>query len=103
MSINGPPLFPWLIAASVWIKFSISSIPSELRPAALTIPTVIESFNPNGFPKAIDHCPIWTWSEFANSSGLNVSFESIFNTAISTSGEVPTSFVRYSRPFENFT
>ena len=85
------------------MKFSICSIPKELLPAALTIPTVIESFNPIGFPNAIDHWPICTLSESANSSGLNFSFDWIFNTAISTSGDVPTSFVLYSLPSENFT
>ena len=42
-------------------------------------------------------------SEFANFKGVKVLFELIFNTAISTSGEEPTSFAEYSSPSPNFT
>jgi hypothetical protein len=37
---NAPPLFPGLIEASVWMKSSYPSMPSPVRPSALTIPEV---------------------------------------------------------------
>ena len=100
---SGPPLFPWLIEASVWIKFSTCSIPSELLPEAPITPTVIELLSPNGFPKAIAQCPIFILSEFANFNGLNVLLAFTFKIAISTSGDVPTNFAKYSCPSDNFT
>jgi len=38
---SAPPEFPWLIAASVWMKSTNDACgPSMLRPVALTMPSV---------------------------------------------------------------
>jgi hypothetical protein len=51
---SGPPELPWLMAASVWIAWSIESPFGAViaRPVALTIPAVIVRSSPNGFPIA---------------------------------------------------
>jgi len=52
---SGPPEFPGLSAASVWITFSINRPERERsdRPSALTTPDVTVHWNPYGFPIAI--------------------------------------------------
>ena len=54
-STSGPPEFPGLSAASVWMTASISRPDWErmVRPSALTTPDVTVDANPNGFPIAI--------------------------------------------------
>ena len=53
-SISGPPELPWLIAASVWIAWSIGSVfgASICRCTALTTPVVSVRVKPNGLPIA---------------------------------------------------
>ena len=53
-SRSGPPEFPWLIGASVWIAFGMVRPfgDSMSRPTALTMPAVIVRSSPNGLPIA---------------------------------------------------
>ena len=55
--IRAPPELPGLMAASVWIKFSYSLIPTFDLPLALTIPYVTVWIKPNGLPTAITSSP----------------------------------------------
>src|SRR6058998_2236309 len=50
---SGPPEFPGLMDASVWMKFSYVAIPTSARPVALTTPTVTVLSSPKGLPIAI--------------------------------------------------
>ena len=52
---SGPPEFPGLSAASVWMMSSISRPERERsdRPSALTTPAVTVAEKPSGFPIAI--------------------------------------------------
>ena len=54
MSSSGPPELPWLIAASVWITWSIVYWLGEViwRCSALTMPAVTVRARPNGLPIA---------------------------------------------------
>ena len=54
---RGPPEFPGLIDASVWMKLSYVATPTRVRAVAETIPTVTVRSRPNGLPIAIAHCP----------------------------------------------
>ncbi len=55
---SGPPEFPGLIDASVWMKSSPPSRSgSALRPVALTTPRVTVLSRPNGFPTAMANSP----------------------------------------------
>ncbi len=58
-SINGPPLLPGLIAASVCTNPTINLpvLTSIERSTALTTPTVTECESPKGFPIAITFWP----------------------------------------------
>ena len=56
------------------------------------IPEVTVPPNPKGFPIAITQSPTLALSEFANFTGLNISFESILRTAISAYGSAPIIF-----------
>ena len=49
---SGPPEFPWLMAASVWMKSWKSTGPSTVRFLALTIPMVTVWPSPSGLPIA---------------------------------------------------
>jgi hypothetical protein len=60
LSSSGPPEFPGLIGASVWIMFGMLNTrdPGRMtRPMALTIPTVIVPSSPKGLPMAMASCP----------------------------------------------
>ena len=89
--INAPPLFPGLIGASVWIKFSYSTIPTELLLVAETIPCVMVSPTPKGLPIAKTTSPTSTLSESKNLiAGKSSAF--IFITAKSLLASVPIIF-----------
>src|SRR5919112_1899684 len=69
---SGPPEFPGLIDASVWIMSTYAPPPSawpiRFRPVALTTPavtlgSVLPNKNPYGFPIAIAHSPMMMSSE----------------------------------------
>mgnify|MGYP005750546263 CR=1 FL=1 len=85
---RGPPELPWFIEASVWIKSSYLESPILLFLADI-IPEVTVPPSPKGFPIAITQSPILAKSEFPNLTGLNLSSDCIFNTAISDKGSVP--------------
>ena len=96
MLTSGPPELPGLMAASVWMKFSIayglfprSMMPSVPRPIALTIPAVIVKSRPNGLPSASTHSPTRTASSGARSAAGRPS-SSILITATSVDGSAPT-------------
>ena len=94
-SKRGPPEFPGLIAASVWITPSIF-LPfraSMVLPRALMIPVVRVSLRPKGFPRASTFCPTTISLESAKLSTLYwLLGASILRTARSLLGSVPISF-----------
>ena len=55
--ISGPPLFPGLIEASVWMKSSYGP-PPITRPVALTMPVVTVCSRPKGLPMAMTGSPV---------------------------------------------
>ncbi len=85
VSISGPPELPGLIAASVCMmlgienddvapwRFSPFSLDGSSLPKPLTIPTVIDPDNPNGFPIATTVSPILKADELASDNGINLS------------------------------
>ena len=52
---SGPPEFPGLIEASVWMKLSFWVTPTRVRAVAEMMPTVTVRSSPNGLPIAIAH------------------------------------------------
>src|SRR6266576_4543377 len=94
MFSSGPPEFPWLIAASVWIEPEIENLFGAVivRLTALTIPVVMLSGRPNGLPIAATSSPTWRLDELPNVSGWSSeeSPETLI-TAMSVDGSVPTS------------
>ena len=52
VSTRAPPELPGLMAASVWMKFSNTLMPSWLRPSALMMPLVTVCPTPKGLPMA---------------------------------------------------
>ncbi len=100
---SGPPLFPRLIAASVWIRFwkvrpCMANPCSPSRPRALTWPKETEPSNPRGLPMAMANSPTLTLSESPSVRGARGSFAWILITARSVSGSVPTTSASYSLP-----
>ena len=63
----GPPEFPGLIAASVWIRSSYRAMPIP-RPLPLTIPAVTVPESPNGWPTARTQSPVSRASESPQSA-----------------------------------
>ena len=100
---SGPPEFPGLIDASVWMKFSYVATPTRLRAVAEMIPTVTVRSRPNGFPIAIAHCPTRRWSESPSSAAGSGDGASTLSTARSVFGSRPTSFAVNFRPSERRT
>ena len=92
---SGPPLLPWLMAASVWIAPEIGRPLGDVmvRLSALTMPDVTVLVRPNGSPIATTPSPTWTAAEFANCSGCSeLAAASMWITATSVVGSLPTSF-----------
>ncbi len=98
-STNAPPELPGLMAASVWIKFSYPVMSMPPLPRALTIPIVTVWPTLKGLPMA---------STVSPTSSLSLSLivaagrptASIFSTATSVGGSVPTMWASNSFPFE---
>ena len=67
------------------------------------IPAVTVPPKPKGLPIAITQSPILALSEFPNFTGLNLSSESICNTAISDNGSEPIILALYSLSSLNLT
>ena len=99
---KGPPEFPVLIDASVWMKSSYLDNPI-FRFLAEIIPEVTVPPNPKGFPIAITQSPILALSEFPNLTGWNLSSDLIFKTATSDSGSAPIISALYSLSLLNLT
>ena len=101
MFTSGPPLFPGLIAASVCRKLwkALLAPPGSVsRPFALMIPcvTVNVRFSPSGLPTASTHSPTRDASLSPNGAGVSP-VASIFSTATSVAGSVPTTRAGNSR------
>jgi len=91
---SGPPLLPWLIAASVWIAFAIGWLFGDVivRSSADTIPVETLSARPKGSPIAITASPTRSLVEFPNVSGCRSADDaSMWMTATSVVGSLPTS------------
>jgi hypothetical protein len=105
-SRSGPPEFPWLIGASVWIAFGIVRPFGDAmsRPTALTMPAVIVRSSPKGFPIAYVGSPTWSLDESSKVSGRSAACgASTLTTATSVEGSVPTIVAGYEAPFEKPT
>ena len=88
-SSSGPPEFPRLIAASVWIASLIekSVRASMVRFLADTTPIDREPCSPNGLPIAATGSPTWTSFVRANDNGTSSNpFGSTFTTPTSAFG-----------------
>jgi len=95
-----------LIAASVWIPSSIANRFGEVisRWSALTIPDVTVSCSPNGEPIATTPSPTCSAPESPSVSGWRIELgASIFTTARSVDGSVPTTVALYVAPPSNLT
>ncbi len=105
-SSKGPPLFPGLMAASVWISSGMLNLSSfcKLRSNALTMPAVSVNCWPNGLPIAYTRWPTNTSSESANVTGARATPDgSTRMTARSASGSRPTSSAATIVPSMNVT
>ena len=93
---KAPPLFPELIAASVWIAtYLLPSSSDTSRFTALIIPAVTLLSKPSGLPIAIENSPTWTLSESPSSAAVK-SVLSILITAKSVWESVPIISPLYS-------
>ncbi len=85
MSSNGPPEFPGLMGASVWIIFGMENGVDpdfSVLPRALTIPWVMVHVSPKGLPMATASCPTTSLSESPRGSGRRDTLRvSTFRTA----------------------
>ena len=105
---NAPPLLPWLMAASVWMKdWMFAACPLEAeepmaRAFALTIPAVTVEFRLNGLPTANTHSPTFNWSE-SPTGIVGKSSPSILINAKSVLGSVPMMRPFSSRSSFSFT
>mmetsp|Transcript_33688 Transcript_33688/g.104616 ORF Transcript_33688/g.104616 Transcript_33688/m.104616 type:complete len:277 (+) Transcript_33688:230-1060(+) len=90
---NGPPLFPGLIAASVWMSPRIFRplTPFISLPRPLTMPLVRVWSRPKGFPIARTRCPTRRLDELPRSSGVREAFALPFCTSRSTARSVSAS------------
>jgi hypothetical protein len=100
---SGPPEFPGLIAASVWMKswmlpWPARGSPARARPLALTMPevTVKVSASPRGLPMASTNSPTRASSLLPRAIGGRL-VASILTTATSVLGSAPTTFALNSR------
>src|SRR5215203_5431541 len=102
---SGPPELPGLIAASVWITFSMSRPLSPLieRPRALTTPAVTLRWKPRGFPIATTSWP--TTRSPASPSVATVGSSSVSKrtTARSLGGSSPSTSAETDDPSESVT
>ena len=57
MFTSGPPEFPGLMAASVWMKSKPGAATVRGAPLRLTIPNDTECSSPKGWPRAITNSP----------------------------------------------
>src|SRR5439155_1625995 len=104
VSTSGPPEFPGLSAASVWMTFSMSrpSRADKDRPRALTTPVVTVEWKPSGSPMAMTSCPTRRESVSA-SSAAGSPVPRMRMTARSVALSVPTTAAVSSAPLSNVT
>ena len=92
--MSGPPEFPELMAASVWMKFSNERVAASpvrpYRPFAETTPTVTLLSKFKGSPIAMTHSPTRSRSESPRASGVRRCLTSILRSARSVAGSRPT-------------
>ena len=103
---SGPPEFPLLIDASVWMTSSIVNSFGAVsgRWSALTIPAVTLRSRPSGFPIATTESPTRIRSEFPSSSGRRARESTFtFRRARSVDGSVPTTRARTLSRLEKLT
>ncbi len=93
---SGPPEFPGLIDASVWIRSPVGSAPRSARPVALITPRVTVLSRPKGFPTAIAHSPTLIRAESPRTATGSFRDGLIRRRAMSVRGSAPTTFARYS-------
>ena len=92
-AISGPPEFPLLMDASVWMTSSIVNSFGAVsgRCRALMIPAVTLRSRPSGFPIATTESPTRTRSEFPRSKGRSARASTFtLRSARSVDGSVPT-------------
>ena len=89
-STSGPPLFPGLMGASVWMKI-LGSSSLNWRAAALTIPMLTELSMPSGLPKASTSSPCLRSVELPKTRAWRP-VASIFKSARSSRRSFPMSF-----------
>ena len=98
---SGPPEFPGLIAASVWIRSWRAAPPGSSidRPTALTTPTVTVGppSSPSGWPIAMTVSPTSSLPESPRVATGKL-LPSILTTARSVTGSAPTSLPGNVRP-----
>ena len=97
ISTSGPPLFPGLIGASVWM-YTMPLFGSGWRATELTTPIVIVFCNPSGLPTANTSCP-WRTRVLVSKGRDGNSFAVTFNNARSDSVWIPTNFASRIRRF----
>ncbi len=101
-STSAPPELPGLIAASVWMKFSMVDRPSWLRSSALTMPEVTVSPTLNGLPIASTGSPTESCLMLPNGITGRLSSDT-FSSARSESASVPTTLALAERPSDRVT
>ena len=105
-SSSGPPEFPWLIAASVWMTFWMSKSLGELmmRFRAETIPVVAVRSSPKGLPIAMTGSPTTRSPLVPSGSGRALrGTEATLSTARSVLSSRPSTSARSSVPSSNVT
>ena len=107
LSSSGPPEFPGLMAASVWITprmLSPSSV-EIVRPKPLTTPVVSVWSRPKGLPIANTLCPTSRSDAVPSARGSSFSEGAprSFRTATSTLGSAPTRSAAYVESSANVT
>ena len=92
---SGPPELPGFTATSVWMKGTKVSSGSAL-PLALTTPALTLFSKPNGEPMASTHSPTRKSCALPNLT-TGSPLASIFSTATSVFGSLPSTLARNSR------
>ncbi len=104
-SARGPPELPGLMAASVWMTFSIGrpSWPRMERPSALTTPAVTVLWKPRGLPMATTSWPTTRFSASPSAATTGSSSGVKRTTPRSLGGSSPSTSAGTDVPSENVT
>ncbi len=103
MLTRGPPEFPGLIAASVWMRSKPGVATVKGVPRRLTIPNETECSSPNGCPRASTNSPTRTRLESPSGSTGRLFAPSILSTAMSTRLSLPITRAPKRRPSKSRT